>query len=232
MDTSLLVKLLLVHFTADFLLQFSLLAEGKERHGLRSWHIWVHILIHGVLVHLVLQTPWITAATLITHAAIDVGKITLSDSRRMRSWFFLDQFLHLLVASVIWWIGRGEQYPLLPEFLETNLVVITGLVIVSKPLKYMIGVYLTGWLTPSMSKADPFCQRGAVVGMLERMGTFVSIVWGMWWIALGYAVLKIGSHLVGPTSVTDPERRKYTVTGSVLSLLCAWAVSWMALQLL
>ena len=47
MASALLVKLLFVHFTADYLLQFDFLAEGKKKYGLRSWHVWTHVAIRS-----------------------------------------------------------------------------------------------------------------------------------------------------------------------------------------
>jgi len=227
----LLLKLLFVHFTADYLLQFGFLAEGKERHGLRSWHIWVHISLHGILVHLVLQTWWITLVTLLTHALIDVGKVKLSGSGLNRFWFFLDQALHLSVVGLIWWIGRADVYPALPVWMDANLALITGLIILSKPSKYMIGVYLTGWLAPSMTKASPFCDRGPLIGMAERMGTLLLVSWNGWWIAAAYAVVKMMSSVIGPFKANNSDERRYTLVGSVLSLGFAWIISWLFLEL-
>jgi|GEM_PF-775949 len=225
MADTLLLKLLFVHFTADYLLQFGFLAEGKERHGLRSWHIWVHIALHGILVHLVLQTWWITLVTLTTHAVIDVGKVKLSGSGLNRFWFFLDQALHLSVVGVIWWIGRSDAFPGLPEWFEANLALITGLVVLSKPSKYMIGVYLTGWVAPSMPKATPFCDKGPVIGMAERMGTLLLVTWTGWWIPAVYAAGKIIFSVAGPFKVEDPDRRRYALVGSLISLSLAWMVA-------
>lgn len=231
MDPTLLLKLLLVHLTGDYLLQFGILAEGKQRFGFRSWHVWAHIAIHGIVVHLVLQTWWITLVTLVSHAAIDVWKLTLRDSPWQRTWFFVDQAAHLSVVAFIAWWGANEVYPLLPEWFEVNLVLITGAVLVTKPSKYMIGMYMTGWIPPSGRKDLPFCGRGPIIGVGERLAVLGLILTGWAWVAAVLLALKISVHLFGPWRQPERVARSYDVVGSLLSFafagLTAWGVIWM-----
>ena len=230
MPSLLFIKLLFVHFVADYLLQFGFLAEGKERHGLRSWHVWAHVALHGLIVHLVLQTWWITAVTLITHGLIDACKISFQGKAWKRAWFFGDQALHLAVIGIIWWLGRGDMYPQLPQWLESNLVLITALIVMTKPCKYMVGVYLTGWTGESMSGNAPFCGKGPVMGMIERAVTLGLVVSGWWVVALGAGLAKTAALLIGPLRDDDQAGRTFDLVGTLVSLGTAWAAAWLVLQ--
>lgn len=230
MASLLLTKLLFVHFVADYLLQFGFLAEGKERHGLRSWHVWVHIALHGITVHLVLQTWWITLVTLVTHGMIDACKISFQGKTWKRTWFFADQALHLAVIAIIWWLGRGDTFPTLPEWLESNLVLITALMVMTKPAKYMVGVYLTGWTSDSMPGNLPFCGKGPVMGMIERVATVGLVASGWWMAALGAGVIKTGSLFIGPFRNEDAAGRRFDLVGTLVSLGVAWVAAWLILH--
>lgn len=230
MASALLVKLLFVHFTADYLLQFDFLAEGKKKYGLRSWHVWTHVALHGIVVHLVLQTWWITLATLITHGAIDAAKISMPDKGYVRRWFFVDQALHLLVVAVIWWIGREAMYPDLPLWFEANLVLITGIVVLTKPGKFMVGVFLSKW-TPGMEALNfPFCGPGPIMGMAERLVVLALVLSGWGWYALTAALGKLAGTQVGPFSSSDRESRTFDLVGSLTSLALAGLTAWLVVR--
>lgn len=230
MYSPLLVKLLFVHFTADYLLQFNFLAQGKEKHGLASWHVWAHVALHGVVVHLVLQTWWITLVTLLTHGAIDAGKISLPDHGKGRLWFFVDQAFHLGVVGIIWWIGRHDVYPLLPDWFEAGLVPMTGAIVLTKPGKYMVGVFLSHW-TPTNARRDfPFCGPGPLVGIAERLIVLALVMLGWWPVALVASLAKLASQQMGPFRSPDPQVRRFDLMGDLTSLGLAWVVALLVLQ--
>ena len=230
MYSPLLVKLLFVHFTADFLLQFDFLARGKERHGLASWHVWVHVALHGVLVHVVLQTWWITLVTLLTHGLIDAAKISMPETGKGRMWFFLDQAFHLAVVGVIWLIGQNAVYPALPAWFEAWLLPITGAVVLTKPGKYLVGVFLSHW-TPSTARRDfPFCGPDPLVGMVERLVEFLLVLLGWWQAALLLSASKMVAQQTGRFRSPDAQVRRFDLIGDLASLGLAWAVALLAVQ--
>lgn len=226
----LLVKLLFVHFTADFLLQFDFLARGKERHGLASWHVWVHVALHGVVAHALLQTWWITLVTVLTHGIIDAAKISLPEKASGRLFFYVDQAFHLGVVAAIWWFGRYGEYPLLPSWFEAWLLPITGAMVLTKPGKYLIGVFLSHW-TPSSARRDfAFCGPGPLVGMAERLVVLLLVLPGWWPVALLTTVLKIGAQQVGPFRSSDAEVRRFDLIGDLASFSLAWIVALLVLR--
>lgn len=230
MYSPLLVKLLFVHFTADYLLQFDFLARGKEKHGLGSWHVWAHVAFHGILVHLVLQTWWITVVTLLTHGAIDAAKISMPEKGKGRLWFFLDQAFHLAVVGVIWLIGRNGEYPFLVDWFEAGLVPLTGAIVLTKPGKYMVGVFLSHW-TPTTARRDfPFCGPGPLVGIAERLMVLALVMAGWWQAALLASLAKLASQQIGPFRSPDDQVRRFDLIGDLASLGLAWMVALLVLQ--
>jgi hypothetical protein len=96
----------LKHFVADFLLQTSWIAHGKER--CEGWlaPLAVHVLCHagltlGIALVLAPRLWWLAPAEFVIHAAIDRSKTRIGidnklDFTRPQYWWLLgfDQFLH------------------------------------------------------------------------------------------------------------------------------------------
>jgi hypothetical protein len=94
------------HFVADFLLQTSWIAHGKERTEGWMAPLAIHVLCHAGLtlcIALVLAPRlwWLAPAEFVVHATIDhcktlVGNYEKLDFKRPQYWWLLgfDQFLH------------------------------------------------------------------------------------------------------------------------------------------
>ena len=70
-----LIKLIFAHLVGDFLLQPRSWVEEKEREGFRSFKLYLHGLIHGLLILLLLWDLrcWAVAiAVMAVHILIDV----------------------------------------------------------------------------------------------------------------------------------------------------------------
>lgn len=94
------------HFIADFLLQTSWMAHGKE--GRQSWlgPLAVHVLIHAgltLLIALVVAPRlwWLALIDLVVHFCVDrskakVGQRCSWDTKKTQYWWLLgfDQFIH------------------------------------------------------------------------------------------------------------------------------------------
>jgi len=98
----LLSQWICAHLIGDFLLQSGKMVRHKQRLRARSWMLYVHALVHGVLVYLVTaqwQLWWIFATVAVTHFFIDWWKLTRPENGL---YFVIDQGLHLLVLLVLW----------------------------------------------------------------------------------------------------------------------------------
>lgn len=107
----LLIKLILAHLAGDFLLQPNSWVNAKEERKLKAWQLYVHVLIHGALIMLLVWdlTFW-KWALIITgaHFVIDALKVLLQREKTKRFFFFADQALHLISLYVVVCFYTGE----------------------------------------------------------------------------------------------------------------------------
>jgi hypothetical protein len=94
-----LMLLLMCHLIGDFVLQSSVMAEGKQPSSTNSiksiWWLTAHGATHGFLVIIVTGIPSLGLAELIIHSIIDYGKCVNLYS------FNTDQFLHF-ICKILW----------------------------------------------------------------------------------------------------------------------------------
>ena len=102
-----LTKLLLAHFIGDFLLQPNSWVKEKEKLKTGSIRFYLHILIHGVLVFLLLWnlTPWLLAIfIMVSHGTVDFIKLYAQKEDNKSSWFLIDQLLHIVTIVLVWFL--------------------------------------------------------------------------------------------------------------------------------
>ena len=100
-----LLKLILAHFIGDFLLQSKHWVKKKEEQKGKSIVLYLHAMIHGLLVLLFLWdiTYWTLALTVaLLHGAIDTLKLYAQRSNNKSQWFLTDQVLHLVSLVSVW----------------------------------------------------------------------------------------------------------------------------------
>ncbi|HAH57576.1 MAG TPA: DUF3307 domain-containing protein, partial [Bacteroidales bacterium] len=93
------IKLLLAHFIGDFMIQPNSWVAEKERIKAKSLKLYLHGLIHGLLVLLVLWdlNYWLLALLLmVLHIVIDSIKLYAQKERSRSCWFLIDQLLHIV----------------------------------------------------------------------------------------------------------------------------------------
>ena len=84
-----LFKIFFAHFLGDFLLQPSDWVRDKEKKKAKSLKLYLHLLIHGILILCFLGIEsWVLAAWLILlHGAIDLIKLYFEKSTTKILWF-------------------------------------------------------------------------------------------------------------------------------------------------
>src|SRR3970040_1757686 len=102
----LFIKLLLAHFLGDFVFQSNKWIKHKEKNKFKSIFLYIHILIHGILLFGVLgfKKQYYLPITFIlfTHFVIDGLKL-LRPINNDRILFFLDQLAHL---AILFWVAN------------------------------------------------------------------------------------------------------------------------------
>jgi magnesium-transporting ATPase (P-type) len=216
------VRLILAHLIGDFVLQPKSWVDEKEKAGLRSPKIYLHSLIHGVLVLLVLWnlSYWLLALTLaIIHLVIDLAKQRFQKENNKSRWFLIDQSLHIVIIFALWILFFGPNLSLTSIF-ENNLfwIYLTAVLFLTVACGIAIQIILENWTRfINFSKAESLPNAGKYIGILERLLVFTFVVLGHWE-AIGFLVAAKSVFRFG--DLKDSGNRKlteYILIGTLLS---------------
>lgn len=113
MDTlnfELLIRIVVAHFFADFILQTTAMAEKKDKKGLKSGSFWLHIAIHILMLSILLWDYHLWPVLLsisLGHFLIDAVKTKIPNST---TWVFIvDQVLHLAIIVAVWLVYSQQE---------------------------------------------------------------------------------------------------------------------------
>lgn len=225
LQIALLLRLLLAHLVADFMLQRKswIVARG-ERHW-RAGSLYLHATIAAVLVYLFsghYQNFLIPAFVLITHLATDLWKSYTNNSLK---YFLADQFIHLLVIAAAWYMYTMPGWSILDSvagyFTNTHmLAVVLGYVFVTRPSGFLIAKITAPWQN-QIKDNQGLADAGRWIGMIERILilTFVLIhqFTGIGFLIAAKSILRFGD-------IRNPENRKdaeYILLGTMISFIIA-----------
>jgi hypothetical protein len=228
-------KLILAHLIGDFVLQpKSWVTEKEEKKG-KSPKIYLHFLIHGVLVLILLgKAYWMLAiCILLIHGLIDLCKLYLQKETNRVLMFFADQVAHLIslmALGYVWFQPEGINLEWL-QAPEVWLFAIAALII-TQVSGVVIQVLLTGWSKDlNLTGEESLKNAGKYIGMLERLFVFVFIVSGNWE-AIGFLIAAKSVFRFGDLrKAKDRKLTEYILVGTLLSFGIAIAtgmtVNWL-----
>lgn len=215
----LLLKLFLAHLIGDFLLQPDTWVKAKEEKKLGSYHLYLHALLHGLLIMLLVwEKDFIKWAVLIAgiHLMIDTGKILLQKEGTKRLFFFADQTLHLISLLILYlWL---ESPVIKFDFLsnEKILVLASCVILLTLPSSIVIKLLLAGW-TPEDNNKESLKNAGKYIGMLERLFVFIFIITNHWE-AVGFLLAAKSVFRFGDLKeAKDRKLTEYILIGTLLS---------------
>lgn len=218
----LFLQLFLAHILGDYVLQTNAWVKSKQKKKLQSPALYLHILVHGALVMLLVWdlSFWLPTLVIMTsHLIIDILRLYLPSKNHKVTWFLLDQFLHLMVltAVVVWW----QQKEVSAEFLQNPLFLIyaTGIVFVTLPSSVIIRVMVSRWYDVAKTPNDDTLQNaGSYIGILERLFILVFILTGRW---EGVGFLIAAKSIFRFADIKgNPDRKltEYFLIGTLLSM--------------
>ena len=217
-----LVKLILMHLAGDFILQPKSWVEEKEKQGAKSLKLYLHGLIHGALVWLVLWDlrHWAVALSItIVHVGIDMVKLFFQKKNNKTVWFLMDQLLHVLSIVVLWYLffNPDISFGALAENLQFWIYV-TAILFLTVVCGIGIQVLLTNWTKDIyLDKEKSLPNAGRYIGILERLLVFLFVVLGRWE-AIGFLIAAKSVFRFG--DLKDSRNRKlteYILIGTLLS---------------
>ena len=228
------LKLVLAHLIADFILQPSSWVVDKECFKVRSLKLYLHLLIHGALVLVLLWdfSYWPLALSIaITHGLIDTLKLYGQKTSSKGIWFFIDQTLHLasilFLASVfIEAIPEIRSFPIEESF----WVYLTAIIFITFVSGICIQVLLKDWSSSiDQSHDESLINAGKYIGILERLFVFTFVVSG-YWEGIGFLLAAKSIFRFGDLKESkDRKLTEYILIGTLLSFAIATASGMLVL---
>ncbi|WP_303315994.1 DUF3307 domain-containing protein [Flavivirga abyssicola] len=213
-----LLKLLLAHLIGDFFLQPQKWVKEKEKKKLKSPKLYIHILIHIILLIVLLWDislwPFVLIIS-ISHLIIDGLKLTLQNEKTKRLFFFIDQLLHILVIIGCYFFYSDNTFNLKPYITENNLLLLICLLFLTIPVSIIMKTIFLKWNISELTKNnDSLKDAGKYIGILERILVFIFIIAGHWE-AVGFLITAKSVFRFG--ELKDRQLTEYILIGTLIS---------------
>ena len=176
-------KLLLAHLLGDFVLQPTRALIHKQSNKIRSWFLYLHVLIHFLLILLLTWdlSYWRIALIIaLSHYVIDLAKLYSTDFFKNKSIpFFIDQILHLLVLYVC--AFYDEILPFTSELITSiDWPLVTAFVFVTFPAAIIMNILLQNMSDKIELDHKSLPNAGKYIGIIERIFVLIFIILGRW----------------------------------------------------
>lgn len=232
-----LIKLILAHFIGDFILQPKSWVREKERLKGKSIKLYIHVLIHGLLVMLVLWdlSYWLLALMImISHILIDTIKLYAQKGSSKSNWFFIDQALHIITIFVLWIVFFTPEINIASWLENTDIwVYAIALIFITVVSSIVIRELMSNWTTAiNESDENSLSNAGKFIGILERILVFIFVVTGHWE-GIGFLVAAKSVFRFGDLKESkDRKLTEYILIGTLLSFGIAIATGMIVLELI
>lgn len=229
-----LLRLLMAHVLADFILQPARWIESRLKHGVRSHHLYLHIAVVGVLTYVLLAdwTEWLLPLFIVvTHWGLDWWKSTRAYTTRN---FIIDQTGHTLVILIGWlWytdaVMAGGHFLAMLFSNPAFWIILLSYIIAIRPLGFLIAQITARWqqeLAAAEGRELAGLQNaGMWIGRLERFLILTLILLNQY-SAIGFliaakSVFRFSGHLDG---IQERKEVEYILIGTLLSFALAIAL--------
>ncbi len=217
----LLIKLLLAHIIGDFFLQPKKWVKDKERKKLKSPKLYLHILIHIVLLLVILWDLSLWPVVLligVSHFIIDAIKLQIQKKKTKRLFFFIDQALHILVILIAYFMYTNTEMDFKALFTEENLLLLTCFAFLTQPVSILMKTIFSKWDISKLTEGNESLKdAGKYIGILERILVFIFIV-ADHWEAVGFLITAKSVFRFG--DLKESKHRKlteYILIGTLIS---------------
>ena len=225
----LLLQLLIAHLAGDFFLQSNNLVNKKEQLKWRSGFLYIHIVIHFVLMLLLTADIhfWKYAlAIALLHLVIDGCKLQFQTSETKRTWFIADQILHVIVIVAAWIIHQQIEFDLSALFDQRVLALTLAVLFILKPASLIIKVVISKWSPRSspgkiITEVESLENAGQLIGIMERLLILTFILLNKWE-GIGFLLGAKSIFRFGDlTEAKDTKLTEYVLIGTLLSFIIA-----------
>lgn len=229
LNVDLLLRILVAHFLSDFIFQPTKWAGIKDKRGLTSWHLYIHVLITATTLFLVLWDLKLWNLILIIsllHFIIDSIKSAINITN---IWVFIaDQFLHLIVIITVWLIYTGQS----DEFIKLSVSFINNpkfwwlllaYTVLTVPTSTLVGKMTNKWNSElnNSNQNKGLESAGKWIGIIERMLIFTFIIINQFSI-IGFLLAAKSVFRFGDLKdSTDQKKTEYIIIGTFISFSIA-----------
>ena len=179
----LFIKLFLAHIIGDFLLQPKRWVIQKEVKKAASGFLYLHILIHFLLIILLLWNIeyWKIALIIaLSHYVIDLLKIYTTPLFKNKSIpFFIDQFLHIGVLYICAYYSNLMDHTI-TLIQQIDWALLTAIVFVTYPAAIIMSILLEGMSNQINLDHKSLPNAGKYIGIIERLFVLIFIIMGRW----------------------------------------------------
>lgn len=236
----LFIKLLLAHLLGDFIWQPTSWVIHKETNKHKSIYLYLHILLHGVLAAtLAGEISFLPYAILVavTHGIVDLIKLNFQKEKTKRIWFVTDQIAHLLILIGVVLLYQNNNLNF-TEFDNRFWILITGIILVTKPTSIFIKTIISIWSPESQNshQDNSLANAGNYIGILERLFVVCFILTGHFE-AIGFLLAAKSIFRFGDLKeAKDRKLTEYVMIGTLISfgiaILIGLTMESLLLQLL
>lgn len=232
----LLTKIILAHLIGDFVLQPKSFVDHKEENKLKSWRFYVHILVHGLLLLVLVWdiNYWSMVLTLmLAHGLIDILKIYAQKESTKAKWYIIDQLLHFISIVLIYAFWVKPEWDLTP-WIQNSKVWVYGVafLFITLPTSITMQVLMSNWSQSLDDSSDASLgNAGKYIGILERLFVFTFVISGNWE-AIGFLLAAKSVFRFGDLKESkDRKLTEYILIGTLLSFGIAMAAGLITLHL-
>ncbi len=224
-DATLLLRLLLAHFIADFLLQRKAWIEQRAIKRWKAPTLYLHAAIVGLLTYLFsgyYSNLLIPVLVMIAHLFTDIAKSYTGNSLR---YFVMDQMVHIIILVGAWYFYLRPEIDfeiMLDTILADTdtLTIITAYFFIIWPSGFLIAKITEDW-QKEIDNSKGLADAGRWIGMLERILilTFVLIdqFAGIGFLIAAKSILRFGDI----KSADNRKEAEYILLGTMVSFIIA-----------
>ena len=215
------LQLFLAHILGDFVFQPDGWVKDKEHKKHKSVYLYVHVLIHALLLLIILgfNLKYLTGMGLIvaSHLIFDLVKLHLNHRINTRILFFADQLAHLLVIAGVVYLYQPYSIDFDLLYSTKWLLLISALISVTFVTSVIMKILVSKWDLSDEDSNSSLPKAGKYIGILERLFVFGFVVLNQWQ-ALGFLLAAKSIFRFGDLSRSrDRKLTEYILIGTLLS---------------
>jgi Protein of unknown function (DUF3307) len=237
----LLIKWICAHLIADYLLQSSAMVRHKKRLKEKSWMLYVHCLLHGLLIYLFTaqwSNFWLPLVVAVSHFFIDWWKLNRPDKT---IYFITDQLLHIAVLVSLFLMTQISREDFITWFSywwknEKMWAIAMGYMLLVWPLSFLIGYLTQRWrndIGVQLERtAASLAEAGKWIGMFERILIFTFVITNQY---AGVGLLIAAKSILRFNETKKESGRKeseYILIGTLISFAFAILTGLFILQII